>query len=228
MPPQSPISGGTVRINGHTVTTLGDGVFDFQLPAGTLDYEIQAEGFITITGQVTVGPSNQFLEINMSPNLQFDEWRIVLTWSDLPQDLDSHLQWIGSGPSCSQMYYGARSRSCSGMTASLDVDDTNGNGPETTTLTGMTSYNGNQKVVYKVKNYRAQHNTYEEGWARSGAEVALYRGDSGLVGRFAVNDGHGHAPGDGRGRCSGDNCYWSLFSIDRDGTFELCTNPNCT
>merc|ERR1719498_206587 len=224
MPPQSAIAGGQVMINGIEARSSSTGNFNYNLPEGTHEYQIVADGFITITGQVTVGPSTPFLEISMSPNLNFDEWRIVLTWSDLPRDLDSHIQISG----CSEMYYARRSISCRGMSASLDVDDVNGHGPETTTLANMNSYHGSNKIVYKVKHYTSYaRSSNQDGWTRSGAKVDLYRGDTGLVGSFLVGEGHGYTSHSGVGRCSGQDCFWSLFSLDREGNFALCDSYSC-
>jgi uncharacterized protein YfaP (DUF2135 family) len=234
--PQASMPQGTVMINGDIVTTGSNGQFNFELPGGTHEYEISAQGFITITGTLTISAtSGQYLEVNMSPDLAFDEWRIVLSWSDLPRDLDSHIQYIGSSHwnenpwSCYEMMWNNRQSYCSGMTATLDVDDTNGYGPETTTLTGMTSYWGGRKVVYKVKNYSKGWDSSAPGWERSGATVQLYRGGAGLVHTFHADQGDAHQqhPQDTSGRCSGEDCFWTLVEVTPNG-FNICQNSQCS
>ena len=58
------------------------------------------------------------------------EDRVILTWAEKPPDLDMHLFICDRG--C-EVYYGKRN--CENV--NLDVDDTNGNGPETITLTSQ-------------------------------------------------------------------------------------------
>merc|ERR1719352_173818 len=100
---------------------------------------------------MTISASTNF-DINMSPELAADAWRIVLTWDQNPRDLDSHLQFVGRN--CAEMYYGRRTASCDGVVAQLDVDDTSSWGPETTTLSNVNRWAGtSNRLVYKVKNY---------------------------------------------------------------------------
>ena len=60
------------------------------------------------------------------------EDRVILTWAEQPPDLDMHLFICNRG--C-EVYYPTANKNCENV--NLDVDDTNGNGPETMTLTSQ-------------------------------------------------------------------------------------------
>jgi hypothetical protein len=65
-------------------------------------------------------------DLVLSPQLPANQWRAVLTWGAQPRDLDSHTLT----PSGCEVYFSHRV--CGGV--SLDVDATQGFGPETTTF----------------------------------------------------------------------------------------------
>ena len=63
------------------------------------------------------------------------EARIVLEWGAEPLDLDSHLTGAVSGGSNIHVYYASQQAFIGGTKAAeLDLDDTDGYGPETTTI----------------------------------------------------------------------------------------------
>ena len=71
----------------------------------------------------------------ITPVLSDDEYRIVLTWSSTPSDLDSHLSGPLSTGERFHVYYSDMSAFDNGQTvATLDLDDTSSYGPETITL----------------------------------------------------------------------------------------------
>lgn len=71
----------------------------------------------------------------ITPVLSDDEYRIVLTWSSTPSDLDSHLSGPLSTGERFHVYYSDMSAFDNGETvATLDLDDTSSYGPETITL----------------------------------------------------------------------------------------------
>lgn len=78
----------------------------------------------------------------LSPHMaSLDALRIVLDWGSTPADLDSHLSYAGSHVSYSTKR---------GPGAILDVDDVNGFGPETITITQKQA---GTKYVYAVHNF---------------------------------------------------------------------------
>lgn len=96
-----------------------------------------------------------------------DGMRIVLAWGATPNDLDSHLYFPGN-----HVYFSDKSRSSS----QLDVDDTNGYGPETITIVKKKA---GQKYLYAVHNYTdgdAKGNSSLS--VRSRAKVFVYIGST--------------------------------------------------
>jgi len=222
--PTNGVGSATLVIAGQTITTNSQGYYSVTLPAGQHSYSLNAHGFITISsGSLTVTADANF-DINMSPELAADSWRIVLSWDQNPRDLDSHLLFYGEANRCPEMYYARRSASCDGVGAQLDVDDTSSWGPETTTLTNVNSCNPSQRTckwVYKVKNYSGRYDS-QHGWQHSQARVVLYNGDH-MVREFEVNSNHGYTTGNGIGRQD----YWSVLSVDGHGNVQECSNANC-
>jgi uncharacterized protein YfaP (DUF2135 family) len=227
---QAPTQGiphATLAVAGQTITTDASGHYSVSLAQGTHTYQVSANGFITNPAGSLIVNSAGSHTISMSRQLAADSWRIVLTWDQNPRDLDSHLQFYNNR--CPEMYYGRRTASCDGVTASLDVDDTSSWGPETTTLTNVAQCSGPWyspssapcKWVYKVKNYSG-HYDRNHGWQHSQAVVTLYNGNT-MVREFEVNSNHGSKPGTGIGSPE----YWSVLSIDGHGNVAECSNANC-
>lgn len=53
-----PIEGATLTVDGDEYTTDAEGDVDLQLPPGTYEYTAEAEGYETLTGEVTVHPAS--------------------------------------------------------------------------------------------------------------------------------------------------------------------------
>ncbi len=104
----------------------------------------------------------------ISPTMyELDGMRIVLNWGNSPQDIDSHLSYEG-GYVCYHKKEASQ--------ANLDVDDTNGYGPETITITKKEQ---GKKYVYAVHNYSDRELTNNANLSnRSGAKVFIYIGDT--------------------------------------------------
>jgi len=219
LPPRSNIGSASLVIGGQPVPVSTSGIFSVYLQGGVHDYSLSAGGFVTATGSVTL-TQNTDTELHMSPTLQHDEWRIVLTWDEQPRDLDSHLVFYGQ--SCAEMYYANTRANCNGVSASLNRDDTNSYGPETTTLSNVNNHRSG-KWVYRVKNYSGHYDP-NNGWAEARAVVTLYNGDH-MVRTFSVLE-HGFTNGNGRGRSR--NQFWSVFSVDGSGNVVACTNEACS
>ena len=120
------------------------------------------------------------------------EVRIVLSWGSTPRDLDSYL--YGTADNGSDMYVSFTNKNCYGsdaLMASLDIDQTNGYGPETTTV-----YNPNGVYYFRVVDFN------QTGFiGQSGATVTVYLpGQSPRV--FQVSDGIMH-----------ENA-WDVFVLD--------------
>ena len=182
-----------------SATSSSSGHYQINLPAGQHALTLSVDGYITYEGTITmVSQHTGSYDFHMSPLLGPDGFRIVLTWSNDPADLDTHLQF--GNPACSEIYYplNRRTINCGGVAGSLDLDDVNGEGPETLTLSNLNSCSGRgrcDKWTYKVKNYSGHYGP-NSGWAGSEAVVILYNGDHTVAAyrvREVASGGHGTA-----------------------------------
>lgn len=145
--------GSIVRI----ATTGLSGQYEAFLPAGIYNVVVSASGYIDdsgqveITGAIKVGSGG---DIALSKALPPGERRVVLTWGEKPEDLDSHIFW--QADESKHVYWMNRQDvAASGVGVSLDRDDTDGHGPETTTFTGIGKVTDQSHcmVKFKVKDY---------------------------------------------------------------------------
>ena len=157
------------------------------LPTGGTQITASATGFIADTATVSIpatGNANQVFAL--SQTLAVGQTRIVLTWGSTPRDLDSHLFTPGGA----EVYFGSRGSQAGSPYAALDVDDTDGSGPETITITRLSA----GTYAYSVYNY-----SNEAALSASGARVQVYQGDS-SVGSYTVPGGSGR--------------WWNVFTMD--------------
>jgi uncharacterized protein YjdB len=156
----------------NTITN-SSGVYTFtNLFAGTYQVTASGTGYrpSTRTG-VAVGngavTANQDLVLTTAGSTDV---RIVLTWGSQPRDLDSHLTGPTTGTARFHVYYGSRGSFTSTPFAGLDVDDTDGGGPETVTITQLVG--GNYR--FSVHDFSNRNSTSSTALGLSGARVALY------------------------------------------------------
>lgn len=143
------------------------------------------------------------------------EVRIVLTWGETPDDLDTHL----TGPisdNSSDRFHVYFSDKNPVQEVELDVDDITSYGPETTTIREV--YNGTYR--YSVHNYSNQSETGAQGIKESPAQVEVYD-SSGQIATFTPPAAT---------ETSGDT--WRVFemNVDDEGISldELATYDNIT
>ena len=170
----------------YTTEGLSAGNYTFQFVDNRSVSNKYITGYInvTITGNTTSSNNN----ISLTQPVAADTIRIVLTWGAQSKDLDSHLL-VKGGYSTYHIYYSEKSPSGSG--ASLDVDDTDGYGPETVTV----SLKDNGKYVYYIHNYSSSSGVTI---GNSNAKVKIYIGSE--VYEFTAPSGSGN--------------YWKVFSYD--------------
>lgn len=171
------------KVVAETVTTK-DGRYSVDLPGGYYTAEVSGAGYITdyfdiisIGGTVTDNQNG-----TVTPVMKKGQTHIVLTWGDSPQDLDSHL--VGTLPDSTRFhtYYSKKDAYFEGKKyAALELDDSNGYGPETTTIYNET----NGTYTFYVHNYSARSKTSDKSLSNSGAQVRVYREGS-LVATFNV------------------------------------------
>lgn len=169
---------GTQRIlEGNVIdATTGDGVantkLDFYTRTGTLSFSVQSDsdgryhveveggdyrvtarkdGYIEETFDVSISEYSNVSHYDfvISPKLNEGEVRFVLEWESTPHDLDSYLQGRMDDGSEFLIYFNNRTYTANGKTvATLDVDDMDGYGPETTTCNNL-----NGVLTFYVRDY---------------------------------------------------------------------------
>lgn len=148
-------------------TTGTQGSYTVVLTPGDYLATVQGESFVEESFSVLIGPdtTEEELTFTVSPTLAQGEIRIVLEWGDTPRDLDSHLQGTIGDRNQFHVYYGRESATVNGeLVAELDVDDRDGNGPETTTI-----YATGGHYVFWVEDF-----LHTGTMAESGAVVKIY------------------------------------------------------
>lgn len=165
-----------------------------ELPSGTYTLEVRAPGFLRTSEEgVTVTAGEETAQnFALTPLLTIGQVRIVLTWGELPSDLDAHLWLPQTQPY--HVYYDRMGNAESCPSAELDVDNTNSFGPETITIAQKVS--GGQYVYY-VHRYSADGEL-----AGSGAQVEVFDA-SGRIATFTVPE-------------TGTGDYWYVFELDGD------------
>ncbi|MDD4687369.1 MAG: S-layer protein, partial [Candidatus Cloacimonetes bacterium] len=114
----------------------------------------------------------------MSPLMNEDEIRIILTWGSSPRDLDSHL--TGPIPESEQrfhIYYANKNFYYDDtLYANLDIDDVSSYGPETTTI-----YVPSQGL-YRFSVYDYSNGGYSNSSAlsNSSAQVSVWKGNNNI------------------------------------------------
>lgn len=178
------------------VFTRSDGTYSVTLPTACYEVAISKEGFVDSQFNVIAAADMESVSQNsmLSPSLGDGQYRIVLTWNENPNDLDSHLTGPTSSGGSFHVYYPSSNKNAydgNTLIANLDVDDTSSYGPETITLTPTTT----GTYTYYVHHYAGSGSI-----STSGAQVKLYKGNT-LIGTY-------NAPAD-----QGTGIYWTVFEI---------------
>jgi len=159
---------------------------------GLIDFVASADGYATLKDQ---SPCNQ-RELALSPG-GTHAYRIVLSWDKHPLDLDSHL-WFKNN----HIWWNIKGQMIS--KADLDLDDTNGDGPETITIHETFP---DTRYYYSVHDYtNLQKSQSNKLSAISGAKVYVYKGETDeTLMKFSV-------PSNGK-----KGNLWKVFYINTDG-----------
>ena len=150
-----------------TTAASADGNYSITLEPGTYTIEISGEEYNTEYFMVVLNGEQTSItqDFSISPKLATGEIRIVLEWGEAPHDLDSHLTGISSQGTSVHLFYANRVvNGSNGKIAELDIDDTSGYGPETTTL-----YDIGGTYTYTVNNF-----SNDAPLSGSGATVKVY------------------------------------------------------
>ena len=194
--------------------TNESGDYSLQVPEGCYTAEVSKDGFIT--GYVNVvcsGIDSTGQDVALTPVLSDDEYRIVLTWSSTPEDLDSHISGPLSDGRRFHVYFDdMNAYDNSECVANLDLDDVTSYGPETVTL----KKNQNGVYRYAVHDYTNREMDSSSALSMSGAKVDLYSGNR-LIATYRVP-------------INVTGTVWNVFEIEGDqvrliNTMESISEP---
>lgn len=204
------ISGADVRIfpTGLGLRDSSNSNGDYSIsnvPAGTYWVTATKYGFYQNSAE-SVGVRDgerTTANVSLSPLLESQEWRIILTWGEDPRDLDSHLWTPSIQGSSYHIFFPSASRGS--LTeppyANLDVDDTSSYGPETVTIAS----------VFPGTYHYAVHKYAGSGYLTSSSAVVEVYDSVGLVRRFTVPT-------------AGSGSWWHVFRFD--GNTQAITPVN--
>jgi hypothetical protein len=180
-----------------TAVTNSDGSYSMILAPGRYTVEMNGTGYATTFKNADlVGGMSSGNNLVIIPRPQGEETRIALFWGTQPRDLDSHL--IGPSPigGSFHIYYGAKTFDIGEVRyASMDLDDTNGEGPETTTTATLL------QEVPGTYRFFVHNFSNETDLSASDARVEVYRGAS------ASSVQTYHIPTSAVGR------FWQVFDL---------------
>ncbi|MEZ4595106.1 MAG: carboxypeptidase regulatory-like domain-containing protein, partial [Chloroflexota bacterium] len=190
----NPIANAQVCLQGTSQCVATDANGNYTIsdaPAGNQVLNITADGFIAVNDQavtITAGETTT-QPVALSPELAVGELRIVLTWGDKPSDLDSYLDL----PSGNQISHNVKGQLIDG--AILDLDDVDGHGPETITISQLNA----GTYTYAIYNYGRGNLGEATTIPASGAVVRVYRGDQEIATYTAES-------------LAGDGNTWNVFT----------------
>ncbi len=159
--------------------------------------QISAQGYITIEQSAQEG------NVYVSPVMNEDTYRAVLTWSK-DWDLDAHLS-VTSGDDTEKLnYFNSDIEDAQGnVLAALDTDSDKGGSPETITFNARE----NMCLRFSVASYSSLKEGDNTKLSYSGAKVTLYRGER-LVGTYSIDT-------------ASQGNVWCVFEIE-DSQLKIC------
>jgi 5-hydroxyisourate hydrolase-like protein (transthyretin family) len=183
-------------ISASTTTGFGGGYEFSDIPAGVYTLSASHGGYldanftvISVGGETRAGQDG-----SMSPVLEAGEIRIVLTWGESPEDLDSHTRGPSSSGDSFHCYWGDQNPDPGYV--NLDLDDTTSFGPETTTIEQRLP----GTYQFQVYDYSNLDSTTSDALSNSNAQVRVY-GDAGELATFNIPTGQ---PG----------TVWTVFELN--------------
>ena len=212
-----PVSGVTIKLRQDWNNQTGPYVENFetstdsrgqyiisQLPGGHYTVVASIDGFVTGYCNVTLANANYTLDYDLaiSPELNDDEMRIVLTWGSAPKDLDAHLMGYNQYEDFVDVYHAwpLLFTDDKGGMVCLDVDDATGYGPETITISGERR----GPYTYVVHDYTNRDLSESSELGFSNAVVQVFSRNA-LVAQYHVPTGQA-------------GTYWTVFQIGEDGS----------
>lgn len=174
----------------RSVRTNSDGTFSMaELPYGSYQVLASKTGFIQGTRTTQLSEPTINLDFVLTPVLDSNQYRAVLTWGAEPSDLDLHLWTLGT-----EIYFAHEGSLDTIPYAFLDVDEQSGYGPETITIGRL-----RDTCKFSVNNYSDSPDI-----TVSRAHIDLYKGSS-LLRSFDVPN-------------TGTGLWWYVFDLTPTGT----------
>lgn len=161
------------KTDSHGRLIVKDGIFG-GIDDSSVTIIIKKSGYAT---QIVRGPFNGLTFALSKEMKEIGGYRIVLSWDENPKDIDSHLVFRNS-----HIFW----KNKNGEEGMLDVDDTDGFGPETITINK--SLNGND-YIYAVHDYTNKDEKFSTKLSESGAKVLVYAGST-QIETFYIPQGH--------------------------------------
>lgn len=188
-----------------------------KLPGASYTLEVSAEGYVTsyvniYTLSMVSDPVN-LGTIGLTPEMDENEYRMILRWTGEPSDLDSHLVATTSDGDSYHVYY--KDRDPSPAYANLDRDDTDYEGPETITIFQFSQL---KNIKYAIHDFTNRQSTSSNVMSNSGAYVEVYKGSE-LLETFEVP-------------LNTDGTEWDVFAFDANGNIvpmnqmKYCSDPD--
>ncbi|MDO4630532.1 MAG: carboxypeptidase regulatory-like domain-containing protein, partial [Planctomycetia bacterium] len=177
-----PISGAMVRIPGTKFSAESGAEGDFLVsgfPEGKQTFEVTADGFISYKFEMVAQPEP--VRVLLSPGLAEGQIRVVLSWEKEPEDLDAHMEGPLPNKENFHISYGNKGN-VDEQFVNLDIDASDGFGPETITVLGVVP--GTYR--YYVHDYTHQGESGSKNLAQSEAMVKIYYGNQ-VLGTFLPN-----------------------------------------
>ena len=174
----APLSGATITLGGQTVTTNSSGIASVSnLPSGPVSVGVVANGYVAASQSANLScTSTNTVTVALSPStgtgsLTSGQFRVILTWGQNPDDLDSHLTGPAADGTRWHVYFSSKT---GGDMCGLDVDDTSSYGPETVTCPRTGTSTTLRPGVYR---YSVHHYAGTTNIGTSGANVRLEFGN---------------------------------------------------
>ena len=145
----------------QTIKTDSTGIFSAELEPENYKVTVSADQYIEeeFSCKIEEGKTYKGIQYIISPDLAAGSARIVLEWNAQPMDLDSYLSGeTDAGKEVDVRYSRKESREGDKVIASLDLDDTDGYGPETTTI-----YDLNGVYRFRVADFHRTRTMKEYG-----------------------------------------------------------------
>lgn len=168
--------------NGQTVKQIVvDGSYQISLLPGDYSLHLSRSGYVSSVQAATTEAGLDIREnLLMSPSLNGNKLRAVLTWGSSPRDLDVYMHTAKNSGACVVSW---RNMACHDNSVSMDIDAMDSHGPETITIKRWE----NGKYVYKVKRFSDDGNILTSGakvevfGARNSDRKTFYIGRHGKV-----------------------------------------------